>query len=166
MMWPGLSGKKNTELKQGSNMNSVILSKKEGKKIIKQIQEILGIKNLKLDYLFFKNNDNKVYILSKEFSNLDSSKFRINNLGLYIIKIEPFGLRLSIEGSQLIGPKATKNILEINDPKEWMKGNDIFTDKKFKNCVLIKYKDNFLGSGFYSKGKIINFIPKSRRVRD
>ena len=147
-------------------MNSVILSKKEVKKLIKQIQVIFGIKNLKLDYLFFKNNDNKIYILSKEFSSLDSSKFKINNLGLYIIKIEPFGIRLSIEGSQLIGKKATKNILEIDDPKEWMKGNDIVADKKYKSGVLIKYKDNFLGSGFYSKGKIINFIPKSRRVRD
>lgn len=147
-------------------MNSIQLSKKEVKKLIKQIQEIFGIKNLKLDYLFFKNNDNKIYILSKKFSNLDSSKFKINNLGLYIIKIEPFGIRLSIEGSQLIGPKATKNILEIDNPKEWMKGNDIVADKKYKNGVLIKYKDKFLGSGFYSKGKIINFIPKSRRVRD
>ncbi|MEK6953324.1 MAG: hypothetical protein AABX29_10025 [Nanoarchaeota archaeon] len=147
-------------------MNSIQLSKKEVKKLIKQIQEIFGIKNLKLDYLFFKNNDNKIYILSKEFSDLDSSKFKINNLGLYIIKIEPFGIRLSIEGSQLIGKKATKNILEIDNPKEWMKGNDIVADKKYKNGVLIKYKDKFLGSGFYSKGKIINFIPKSRRVRD
>ncbi|MBI2499139.1 hypothetical protein HYV88_02760 [Candidatus Woesearchaeota archaeon] len=147
-------------------MNLVQLSKKEVKKIINQIQETFGIKNLELDYLFFKNNDNKIFILSKEVSNLDPSKFKINNLGLYIIKIEPFGFRLSIEGSQLIGKKATKNILEINDPKEWMKGNDIITDKKFKGCVLIKYKDNFLGSGFYSKEKIINFIPKSRRVRE
>jgi len=146
-------------------MNSVILSKREVKNIIKQIQENFGIESLKLDYLFFKNNDNKIYLLSKEFSNIDQTKFRINNLGLYFAKIEPFGFRLSIEGSQLIGPKATKNILEINNYEEWMKGNDIVADEKFKGCVLVKYKDKFLGSGFYSKGKIINFIPKSRRVR-
>ncbi len=146
-------------------MNSILLSKKEIKKTIKQIQKQFGIKKLDLDYLFFKNNDNKFFIISKKLSDIDQLKFRINNLGLYIAKIEPFGIRLTVEGSQLIGSKATKNVLETDNYKEWMEGNDLIIDKKFKGFVIIKNNKDYFGSGFYKNNKILNFIPKSRRIR-
>ena len=146
-------------------MHLTQLSKKETKKVLKQFQEQFGIKSLDLDYLFFKNNDNKIFITSKEFQIIPQDKFWINNLGLYIAKIEKFGMHLTIEGSQLIGKKATKNVLDTNDYKEWMKGNDITTNKKFKGCIIIKNRDNYYGSGIYKNNRILNFIPKSRRFR-
>ena len=75
-------------------------------------------------------------------------------------------IRLSIEGSQLIGPKAKKNIVELNDKeaKEWLKGIDL--DKKTNNngFVLIKHKNDFIGCGKQMKDKILNYVPKIRRL--
>jgi NOL1/NOP2/fmu family ribosome biogenesis protein len=85
---------------------------------------------------------------------------------MYFCEIDNLGMRLSIEGSQIIGPKATKNILEINDEqtKQWFKGEDLEMNGNFSGFLIIKYKDDFLGTGKYSNGKILNYIHKNRRA--
>ncbi len=118
----------------------------------------------KLNYLFFKKKD-KFYIVSKKFKDLKIERLNLNSLGLYIAKEDLGSIRLTIEGSQLIGPKAKKNVLELNDPTEWMSGNDIITNENYSGFILIKYKKDFLGSGLFNKNKVINFIPKSRRIK-
>ena len=90
-----------------------ILNNKEKKKVIDVIKEQYNINKLDLDYIFLKNNDNKVFILSKDFSKINIDNIRVNSFGLYFAKIHPNGVRLSIEGSQLIGEYANKNILDI-----------------------------------------------------
>ena len=67
---------------------------------------------------------------------IDFSKINVNSLGLYFANIEK-ELRLSIEGSQLIGPSSTKNILEVNETKlnSWISGKDITTKEEFSGFV-------------------------------
>ena len=89
------------------------LNSKETKEILKLIEEQWGAK-LKLDYTLVKNNKSRVFIVNKDISKIDFSKLRINSIGMYFCDIEN-EIRLSIEGSQVIGPKATKNIAEINE---------------------------------------------------
>ena len=76
-------------------------------------------------------------------------------------------IRLSIEGSQIINPR--KNVIELkeNQVKLWVMGNDIELDEKMENgeFYILKYKNNILGSGKYSDGKILNFVPKERRLK-
>ena len=115
------------------------------------------------DYLFFQKRE-KFYIISKKFKDLNIENLNLNSLGLYIAKKENTGIRLSIEGSQIIGPYCNKNILNLKNPNEWLQGKDITTNKKLKGFVIIKHKKDFLGSGYYKKNKILNFIPKSRRI--
>ena len=107
-----------------------ILNNKEKKKIIELMKNYYGTSEIKLDYVFMKNKDDKVYLLSKDFSKIDTENIRINSIGMYFAKLYPNGIRLSIEGSQLIGPLAKKNILEVNNDevKNWVKGYDILTD--------------------------------------
>ena len=143
-----------------------ILNSKEKKILLKQIQEKFKTSKLDLNYIFLKNNEGKVFLLSNYFKNLDTKNLRINSLGLYFANISK-DVRLTIEGSQLIGNKA-KNILEINDKqlKEWLKGYDIEIDKKLNGFVIIKNNNDFYGCGFYKDKKILNYIPKERRIKN
>ena len=143
--------------------NYIPLNNKQVKEVHKKLKDQFEFSE-KLDHVFFQKKD-KIYIISKDFRKIDPKNFSINAIGLYIIKIEKPGLRLSIEGSQIIGPKTNKNILELDNPEEWLKGKDIELNKKLGPIVIIKYKKDFLGSGICSKGKVINCIPKSRRVK-
>ena len=105
-------------------------------------------------------------MISRDLEKIDTSKIRINNLGLYIAEVKKEQLRLSIEGSQLIGPVATKNVLELDTAqmKKWFKGEDIDVDEEFEGFAILKHGDDFIGSGKYKEGHIINFVPKARRL--
>jgi len=140
-----------------------ILNKKDIKKIQDSIKEQFGV-----DYKFkdavLKNNDDKIYILSNDFGNVEV-KNRINSLGLYFGRIQNGMIRLSIEGSQLV--KGKNNVIEIKDSevKSWLKGQELKTNEEAKGFVIIKNKDDYLGSGSIKDGKILNYVPKDRRIR-
>ncbi len=139
----------------------------------KEIKIILGIikrqwdADFKEDYCFLVNNKNKVFIVNKDIAKIDFSKIRINNLGLYFGELRDSTLRLSIEGSQIIGKYTKKNVLELNDEQlnSWVKGEDININSELKGFVLIKNKEDFYGTGKIIENKLLNFVPKSRRLR-
>src|SRR3989338_8301353 len=143
-----------------------ILNGKEIKEILKLIEKQWGAK-LKLDYAFLKNPKNRVFIINKEdISKIELEKLRINSIGMYFCEIDKLGIRLSIEGSQIIGKKAEKNIVEINEEqaKQWFKGEDLEIKGNYSGFVIIKHNNDFLGNGNYKNGKILNYVSKSRRV--
>jgi len=130
-----------------------LLAKRDLKKLIKPF----GIKPKGT----FLKKKNKVFLVSDSINQFKEEDFKTITAGLYIGKIEPFGFRLTIEGTQLLRPE--ENVLQV-DNLDWLEGKDVITNKKFQGCVAIKYKDDFLGSGLYSQGKIKNFVPKIRRI--
>jgi len=142
--------------------NYKILNRKQIKEFHQDLKEQFNFEG-KLDYNFFQKND-KIYIVSKALNEIQLEKLNLNSLGLYIAKKESFGIRLSIEGSQLIGPKSKKNILEVKDSNPWLTGENIESEKEFKQFVIIKHKKDYLGSGPYKDHKILNHVPKSRRT--
>lgn len=144
-----------------------ILNRKEIKRFLNNLKEQFGISSLDLDYIFLKTLKDKIFIVSKDLAKLDLKNFkRINSIGLYFAKIEVDGIRLSIEGSQILGKKITKNILELENPTEWLLGRDIENKSDLRGYVLVKHKDDFLGTGKASETKISNFIPKIRRISE
>ncbi len=145
--------------------NLRVLERKDKKRFLELLEEQFEFKE-KLDYIFLTNNKNKVFIVNKELTSIDLNKIRINSIGLYIAEFSNNEVRLSIEGSQLIGPKAKKNIIEINEKqaREWLKGMDIETKEEVKGYIIIKNEDDFLGCGKIKEGKILNFVPKTRRL--
>ena len=143
-----------------------ILNSKEIKEIFKLIEAQWGAK-LKLDYAFLKNSKNRIFIINKDISKIDLEKLRINSIGMYFCEIDKIGIRLSIEGSQIIGPKASKNIAEINEEqtKQWFKGEDLDINENYSGFVIVKHNNDFLGTGKYRDGKVLNYVGKSRRVK-
>mgnify|MGYP001590632515 FL=1 len=146
--------------------NLKFLNKKEIEKILNKIKEQFGIKKLDFDYGILQNKQGKIFLISKDVNKIDLSKLRINELGLYVARLDK-GLRLTIEGSQLFGKNATKNVYEVNgeEANSWLQGNEIDCSKEFNGFVIVKYKDNYLGSGKCKNNKILNFIPKERRIK-
>ena len=143
-----------------------ILNGKEVKEIYKMIERQWGAK-LKLDFGFLRNNKNRVFIVNRDLSKIDISKLRINSIGMYFCELYGDEIRLSIEGSQIVGPEASKNIVELNDEesRNWLKGNEI--EKECSDCsgfVILKNKKDYLGNGRYSNKRILNYVSKTRRV--
>ena len=142
-----------------------ILNSKEIKKILKLIQNQWNAK-LTLKYAFLKNNKNRVFIVNKDLEKINLEKLRFNSIGMYFCEINDQDIRLSIEGSQIIGPNTTKNVVDISEEqtKQWLHGEDLEIKGNFSGFVIIKHNNDFLGSGKYKEDKILNYISKSRRI--
>jgi hypothetical protein len=83
-------------------MPQKVLSRKEIKNIRKIIKSQWDA-DIKLDYAFFISDKDRIYLINKEISNFELSSLRINSVGLYFGEYTKGILRLSIEGSQIIG---------------------------------------------------------------
>jgi len=142
------------------------MKSKEVKKLLKQINKQFDFKKIEFDYYFLISRKNRVYLLSRDFVNFDLANLRLSNVGLYFCTVEKDGVRMSIEGSQLIGNYATKNIVEIDDDHLdlWVAGNDLHLVEDCIGYVLIKNGTDFYGCGRNVGDKILTYIPKSRRV--
>ena len=86
---------------------------------------------------------------------------------MYFANQDRTGLRLSVEGSQLIGNQATKNVLILNQEQtnQWFSGEDIKLESNLQGFVLIKHKDDFLGCGNFTQGTLHNYLGKERRIK-
>ncbi|MCH7535332.1 MAG: hypothetical protein IH948_06240 [Bacteroidetes bacterium] len=140
-----------------------LLNRKEIKKLNEKLKEQFGSEFDFSKYLVYKTSRDRVYIVNKEFANIDPKNLKINNLGLYFLTIEKNGVRLSLDGSYLYEGK--KNILKLNKKnfEEWMTGKDLQVKEK-RGYSILSYKGNFLGSGYSTGEKILNYVPKERRV--
>lgn len=144
--------------------NLKILNSREKKKLFKELSEHFGDID-KLDYVFLMNKKGKIFIINKEIEKLDLDKLRINNLGMYFAKKEDYGIRLSIEGAQLIN--ATKNVIEVSPEQadKWMRGEDFEFEGDSKGFVIIKSKDEIFGCGMHKNGIVRNMVAKERRIK-
>ena len=107
----------------------------------------------------------------KEIKNLGGLT-QIERIGVYFAKIikDKSGkkyIRLSIEASQILKNQITKNIFELNkeQAEKWMMGQELYIKTGKRDFLIMKYKEDFLGTGKASEEKIGNFIPKSRRLK-
>ncbi len=88
--------------------------------------------------------------------------------GMYFATIMPDGIRLSVEGSQIVGKRAERNVVELDceQVKKWLKGENVPIPPEMKGYVIVKdkLKNDFLGCGLAKNGILINFLPKARRT--
>ena len=149
-----------------------ILNTKEKKAVENKLYEQFGIPEVS-DKIIMMGKD-KMFLFSWSFNERQIKKLEkitlIERIGAYFAKIDERtkDIRLSIEGSQILGLKAKKNIFEINEDQtmEWMKGRELRIRTGKKGFLILKYKNDFLGTGKASEEKIGNFIHKSRRLKD
>lgn len=161
------------------------LNSKDYKEIAKQINSQFDA-DFKFEDFVIRSSKDKIYIISRDIEKIDFKNYNIEQAGLYIAHINDRNeIRLSIEDSEIIGPKAKKNVLDIGKlSKLWMAGNDIPIKTDCIGVVIIKDGNDYLGSGkivekevsvYDEQGNprkemqkvILNFVPKTRRhVKD
>ncbi len=147
--------------------NFEVLNSRLIKEVMKLLQQQWGYEE-RLDCGFLQK-ENDIFLITKDIDKIELSALNVNSLGLYFAELRHEQLRLSIEGSQMVGKKAKKNIVELNGEqmKQWLLGEDIeLTEISCENnsYVIIKHGNDFFGCGRVKDGKLINFVPKSRRM--
>jgi NOL1/NOP2/fmu family ribosome biogenesis protein len=127
---------------------------------MREVRELLKRQfGFETDLEFKEMGKRKIYAFKK-----CSLRIPAFHQGIYFGRIEKDGLRLSIEGSYLVGREARRGVVEIDEEKaiKWMRGEDIEGDAT--GYVILKWGSYFLGCG-KGDGKLIrNFIPKERRI--
>ncbi len=146
-----------------------VLNSKEVRAVAELVEHQWGcdLSGLRESSAFLEGSDGDIFLISRAVEGLDLENIRIDSLGLYFGQLRNNELRLSIEGSQLIGNLAIKNVVEIDGGqlREWLGGNSIEMGiSGSTGYVIIKHNNDFLGCGKCKDGKILNFVPKARRV--
>jgi NOL1/NOP2/fmu family ribosome biogenesis protein len=158
-------------LEEKNKMNFFkILNENEKKEIEKMLEKQFGIRNI--PGIILRKGRERLFLFSgslnkKQIKELEKD-VPIERMGVYFAKIFEDGIRLSIEGTQLLKDQIKRNTFELEQDQmeSWMKGQELPIKTGKKGFLIMKYKDDFLGTGKASEEKIGNFIPKSRRLKE
>ena len=151
-----------------------ILSIKEKKNIEEKLKAKYGVS--RIPGILLMKGQEKVFLYSGSLSPREIKKLEgniiIERIGVYFAKIVIDGgeekIRLSIEGSHILKDQISKNIFELTkeQSEDWMMGRQLdIVSGKF-GFLIMRYGNDFFGTGKASKEKIGNFIPKSRRLKN
>ena len=149
-----------------------ILNTRDIKIIRERVQAQFGY-FLEEGYAYLKNNQYKLFVVTKDISRLPLKNLIIDKLGLYFAETMRNGeVRLSKEGAQLLAAEAQKNKITLKNAvsltseelKEYFKGNDLDKDLGGESrMLLLFYHEDCFGCAKYKEGKILNFLPKIHR---
>ncbi|MBW2971853.1 hypothetical protein KY359_02345, partial [Candidatus Woesearchaeota archaeon] len=117
--------------------------------------------------VWLMSSKDRLYLADKDMEKVDFRNLRVDKIGLYVATVNDKGVRLSIEGSQILGPYAEKNVVDINDDDlaAWLRGEDLA--RKPEGCegfIILRNMDDFVGCGKVTEKGILNFVPKTRRI--
>jgi len=147
-----------------------IFTSKEKEKLVEQLSKQFGIK--KVDGIISMRGRERLFLFQgilneKQIHEIEST-IPIERVGIYFGKDINGQIRLSIEGVHILKNQITKNIFELNEEQLdlWMKGNELNIKSGKNGFVIMKYQDNYFGTGKASEEKITNFIPKNRRLKE
>lgn len=150
--------------------NLEILEGKKRKEIIDRLNEQFGIKEI--PGMLLVRGKERIFLFTGNYNEEKLRKLEevsfVERAGVYLGKVEEKGIRLSIEGSEILKDQIKKCVVELNkeEMQTWMMGHEVLKESGKTGFVIIKYKDDMLGTGKASAEKITNFIPKSRRLKD
>lgn len=149
-------------------MTLEILKRNKRIEIENILEENYGIK-IPFKYQLVKLGKEKLRIFTGNLGARDililSKILTIDTIGLYFAFFKDDELRISFDSAILFGRNA-KNIVSLNDreAKEWLKGQDLEKNTQIRGYVVIKYQNDILGCGKATGKKILNFVPKERRI--
>jgi len=139
----------------------------EKKRILRDLEDQFGIK--KLDYVLLETGKQKIRGFSGTMTKEEIRELgeiaNVEIVGLYLIKKEG-QMRLGLDATSLLKDNVKKSVIEImdGDVEEWFKGNNLEIVKD-NGIYIIKHGEDFLGCGVSDGKKIINYVPKERRIR-
>lgn len=149
-----------------------ILYKSEKKKIVDKLS-YYGIN--KVPFLLIRFGKEKIRGYSgdlsiEEIKNIDKS-IGIEMMGLYLFHEYETEIRLSLEAAHVFKDQIGKNIILLNDEQaeKWFEGKDIQLtkeqEKENHGFKLLKHNQDFIGCGKLIENRILNYMPKERRLK-
>ena len=145
-----------------------VLTSSERKEILEKLDEQFGISAL--PYLMIMAGKEKIRAFSGSLGKQEIEKLgenmRIELPGLYILREESDGYRISHDGLFVFKDLIKKNIVDVSDEQadEWLRGNDIMIESADK-WVVLRNKGELIGCGKVKNKKVGNYVPKERRVK-
>jgi NOL1/NOP2/fmu family ribosome biogenesis protein len=150
-----------------------ILNSKETKQIYELLEAQYGYTG-KLDAVFMlSEKKQRIYLFTRDLAKMDISRLRVDSMGLYFGTLFEGKLRLTIDGSQLIGPGCAKNVLEVSkkEMQTWLMGEKLLLsqlehqpEEQPTDYVILRYNGHYLGCGKIGGDLILNYIPKTRYI--
>ena len=145
------------------------MSETEKKEIEKIVEKNYGSKIDLSSFDCYINKRNEIYLVSKS---VEEKLITIASYaGMYFGRLKRNNkIQLSVEGSQIIGKFANKNIAIVDDENisRYMEGLTCdwveLINCEINNFVLIKNGNDFFGTGILRKDKIESLVPKARRI--
>jgi len=137
-------------------------SEDEVRQFLSRLEREYGISRLPEGWVLVISGKKRFRLAASGVASLDQAR----QVGVYIAKETPFGLILSIEGSQILGPLASR-VVEVpeRDVERWIAGEDLEVQADLEpGLVVVRCGDLYLGSGVYSRGKLKNMVPSARRL--
>jgi NOL1/NOP2/fmu family ribosome biogenesis protein len=147
-----------------------ILNRREAEVFEAKIEMLYGAKESLREFtVLLSGKDEKIWIANKDLFQIPIEKLRVNSVGLYFGRVDNGKLRLSVEGAGIIGPKADKNVVELDETHLWdfLRGFDIELKENIpetKDYVLVKHKNDWLGIAKMEGNVLKNAMPKSRKI--
>ncbi len=148
----------------------IFLSQKEKQIIIEKLKNQFGVENV--DGEFVMSGTERIFLYQGELNQEELDKIQkislVERIGIYFAKLINEDVKLSLDGVQIVRDKIKKNIFEINKEQagDWMSGKEILIETGLRGFIVLKYQNDLLGCGKASEGKITNFVPKSRRLKE
>ncbi len=150
------------------------LNSKERKEFHRLLEQYYGVDE-DLDGALLRNDKKeKFYLFSKDLAFFDTEGLNIDAMGVYIGALAKGRLRLTIEGSQMIGPKATKNTVALTkeEADAWLAGGNIpldildadVSDIPDGTFLLVRHGEDWIGCGRKSDQFLYNYVPKTRHT--
>jgi len=149
-------------------MNIRFIKTPEKRRIIEELNAQFGISEL--PFLLIETGKEKIRgftgHLSKEEIMQIGKLAPVEGIGIYLLKKENVEWRLSFDALHLLKEQITKNVFEINEQQlnEWIRGNDLDIQAS-AGILVISYKGDFIGSAKSSGNKLLNYVPKERRLK-
>ncbi|MCL6500664.1 MAG: hypothetical protein K6T16_01365 [Candidatus Pacearchaeota archaeon] len=145
-----------------------ILKRNDKEKIKEIVSKNFGFK-LDIPFHLIKQAKDKVRIYTGNLGANDlvtlDRILTIDSIGLYFAFSKVNEFRLSFDASILYG-RDSREFIELTEKeaKEWLSGRDIDKKTGKKGYFLIKYMQDILGCGKATNEKLLNFLPKERRI--
>jgi NOL1/NOP2/fmu family ribosome biogenesis protein len=143
-----------------------VLNSREKKLVNERIYSQWGC-GLDKQLVWLLSSKDRLYVAHPGVGSVGFNRLKVDKVGLYVATVDDKGVRLSIEGSQLIGPAAVKNVVDVSDDalRQWFRGEDIAVETGgCSGPVILRRGRDFVGCGKVTGKGVLNFIPKARRI--
>ena len=120
------------------------------------------------DLILIKAGQGRVGAVTKKAFEVAKRLKKVQQVGVYVAKISKGDVILSIEGSQMLNGKITKNVIDLDEEgaERWMKAEVMPAQGTWEGKYLVgRCGDLYLGSSRITRdGKLYPQIAKWRRV--